>query len=100
MNIAKFRQLLINAKSAENLTNGNFRRYSNLPKASDIEIVAMAFSAEAMQIDSENIPFSILKNSYPLYCKTLPDSTNFNRRRRSCNHLLTRFLKNVAPNFQ
>lgn len=81
-NITKFRQLLIEVYGADNLTNGNFRRYSNQPKASDIEIVALAFTAEAMQIDSENMLYSILRNSYPQYCKTLPDRTNFNRRRR------------------
>ena len=81
-NITKFRQLLIEVYGSDNLINGNFRRYSNQPKASDIEIVALAFTAEAMQIDSENMLFSILRNSYPQYCKTLPDRTNFNRRRR------------------
>jgi hypothetical protein len=56
--------------------------YPNQPKASDIEIVALAFAAEAMQIDSENMLYSTLKTTYSQYCKTLPDRTNFNRRRR------------------
>ena len=60
-NIAKFRQLLTETYGADNLTNGNFRRYSNQPKASDIEIVAISFAAEAIQIDSENMLFSIFK---------------------------------------
>jgi IS5 family transposase len=81
-NIAKFRQLLIEVYGSDNLINGNFRRYSNQPKASDIEIVALAFAAESMQIDSENMLYTILKSSYPQYCSTLPDRTNFNRRRR------------------
>jgi hypothetical protein len=51
-NTAKFRQLLTETYGADNLTNGNFRCYSNQLKASDIEIVAIAFAAEAMQIDS------------------------------------------------
>ena len=95
-NIAKFRQLLINAYGAENLTNGNFRRYPNKPKASDIEIVAVAFTAEAMQIDSENMLFSILKISYPLYCKTLPDRTNFNRRRRSLQPFIDQLSEKLS----
>lgn len=74
--------MLIEVYGSDNLINGNFRRYSNQPKASDIEIVALAFTAEAMQIDSENMLFSILRNSYPQYCKTLPGRTNFNRPRR------------------
>ena len=62
-NIAKFRQLLIEVYDFDNLINGNFRRYSNQPKALDIEIVALAFAAESMQIDSENMLYSILKIS-------------------------------------
>ena len=81
-NIAKFRQLLTETYGADNLTNGNFRCYSNQPKASDIEIVAIAFAAEAMQIDSENMLFSIFKNDFPHYNESIPDRTNFNRRRR------------------
>ncbi len=81
-NIIKFRQLLTEVYGPDKLINGNFRQYPNQPKVSDIEIVALAFAAEAMQIDSENMLFSILKNTYPQYCKTLPDRTNFNRRQR------------------
>ena len=57
-NIAKFRQLLIEVYGSDNLINGNFRRYSNQPKAPDIEIVALAFAADLMQIDSENMLYS------------------------------------------
>jgi hypothetical protein len=87
-NIAKFRQLLIEVYGSYNLINGNFRRYYNKPKAPNIEIFVLAFAAESMQIYSENMLYSILKSSYPHYCSTLPDRTNFNRRRRFCNHLL------------
>jgi hypothetical protein len=53
-NIARFREILIQAYGADNLYDGNFRRYPNSPKASDIEIVAIAIAAEAMEIESEN----------------------------------------------
>lgn len=46
-----------------------------------------------MQIDSENMLFSILKNSDPLYCKTLPNKTNFNRRRRSLQPFIDQLSK-------
>jgi hypothetical protein len=81
-NITKFRQLLTQAYGAENLIHGNFRRYSNPPKASDIEIIAISFSAEAMGICSENHLFSILKNDFPHYNKSLPDRTRYCRRRK------------------
>ena len=41
MNVARLPQLLIIAYIADNLTNGNFRRYPNQPQASDIEIFAV-----------------------------------------------------------
>jgi CO/xanthine dehydrogenase Mo-binding subunit len=53
-------------------------------------------AAEAMQIDSENMLFSILKISYPLYCKTLPDKTNFNRRRRSLQPFIDQLSEKLS----
>ena len=81
-NIARFREILIQAYGADNLYNGNFRRYPNSPKASDIEIVAIAIAAEAMEIESENNHFKVLRCNYSSYYKLLPDRSNFNRRRR------------------
>ena len=81
-NITKFRQLLIIVYGADNLKDGNFINYSNLPKAYDIEIVATAFASEAMGIISENLLFSIFKLDFPAHNKTIPDLSNYNRRRR------------------
>jgi hypothetical protein len=44
-NITNFRQVLTEVFGPDNLINENFKHYPNLPKASDIEIVAVAFTA-------------------------------------------------------
>ena len=82
-NIAKFRQLLIEVYGADNLTNGNFKHYPNQPKAADIEIIALTLAAESQGIISENNLFQILESDYKSYRQTLPDRSNFNRRKRS-----------------
>ena len=87
-NIATFHELLTKTNGSNNLKNGNFRRYLNQPKASDLDIVIIAFASEAIQIDSEKIHFSIFKNDYPHYNESIPDRTNSNRRRRILQPLM------------
>ncbi len=56
--------------------------YARRPKLSDLGIIALSISAEAIGIDSENYLYGKLRSDYPkLYCK-LPDRSNYNRRRR------------------
>jgi hypothetical protein len=62
--------------------SGNFRFYPRLPKISDIQIIAMSVLAEAEGIDSENLLFAQLKSCHPEFYASLPDRTNYNRRKR------------------
>jgi hypothetical protein len=87
-NIAKFRQLLIEVYGTDNLTHGNFKHYPNQPKATDIEIIALTLAAESQGIISENYLFQILDSDYKNYRQTLPDRSNYNRRKRAISHLL------------
>jgi hypothetical protein len=65
----------------------NLYCYRHKPKMSDLGIMALSISAEALGIDSENYLYSKLKSDYPaLFCR-LPHRTNrratpYNRRRR------------------
>jgi hypothetical protein len=95
-NITKFRQLLINVYGADNLKDGNFKSYPNSPKASDIEIVAIAFASESMGIISENLLFSILKSDFPDYYQTIPDRSNFNRRRRKLQPFIDKLSEIIS----
>lgn len=60
----------------------NFKSYPRMPKCSDLEIIAMAVSADAIGIDSENYLFGKLRSDYPSLYKRFPDRSNYNRRRR------------------
>lgn len=63
-------------------SDGNFYKYRNKPKMSDIEIVALALTAESLGIDSENLLFSKLRKEFLEDFPRLPDRTNYNRRRK------------------
>ena len=62
--------------------DGNFTHYPNKPKMSDIEVVALSCTAEALAIDSENWLFSKLKSDYATEFPNLIERSNFNRRRK------------------
>lgn len=61
--------------------------YPNQPKLSDLGIIALSISAEAIGIDSENYLYGKLKSDYPTLYNKLPHRSKrrappFNRRRR------------------
>ena len=62
--------------------DGNFENYRNKPKLPDIQVVALAITAESLSIDSENLLFSKLKKEYLADFPNLIDRSNFNKRRR------------------
>ena len=95
-NIAKFRQLLIEVYGTDNLTNGNFKHYPNQPKATDIEIIALTLAAESQGIISENYLFQILDSDYKSYRQTLPDRSNYNRRKRALQPFIDELSRKVS----
>jgi hypothetical protein len=46
------------------LADDNFHRYSNKPKMSDLQLVALSLTTEPLSIDSENHLFNKLKHEY------------------------------------
>lgn len=67
-----------------------------MPQVSDIEIVAMSITMEAMSISSENLLYSKLKTDYPLLHERFPDRRNFNKRRRKLRERIDEVASNVA----
>lgn len=61
---------------------GNFRNYSNKPKMSDCEIIALSLTSESLGIDSENYFFGKLKSDHAIDFPNLIDRCNYNRRRK------------------
>lgn len=62
--------------------NGNFTFYPNRPNVSDIEIIALSITMEAIGITSENLLFSKLQSDYPILFSHFPNRRNFNKRRK------------------
>jgi Transposase DDE domain len=62
--------------------DGNFYKYPNKPKMSDIQLVALSLTAESLSIDSENHLFNKLKQEYHDDFFVLIDRRNYNRRRK------------------
>lgn len=67
----------------ELMEDGNFIRYRNQPKMSDIAVIALSITAEVLGIDSENHLFSKIRKEYPHAFGPLMDRSNYNRRKRS-----------------
>ena len=75
--------------------DGNFYTYPNLPKMSDIQLVALALTAESLSIDSENYLFNKLKEEYFDELYVLIDRRNYNRRRKRLSNFISQIGKNV-----
>lgn len=59
---------------------GNFRRYPNLPKMPDCQVIALALAAASLNITSENNLFSKIAVEHPSWLKLLPTRQRFNQR--------------------
>jgi hypothetical protein len=81
-NLDYFIELTKQAFLGEIDLSGNFQYYPKQPKVPDIQIIAMAVLAEAEGIDSENLLYAQLKSCHPEFYASLPDRTNYNRRKR------------------
>jgi hypothetical protein len=62
--------------------HGNLRVYPRIPKLADSEVIALSLSAESIGIDSECYLFGKLKTDHLQDFPSLPDRSNYNRRRR------------------
>lgn len=77
-------------------TYGNFRHYSNKPKMSDCEIIALALTSESLGIDSENYFFGKLKSDHAADFPNLIDRSNYNRRRKAMADKISCFNQSLA----
>lgn len=62
--------------------SGNLKFYSNKPKMTDCEIIALSLTSESLEIDSENYLWGKLKCDHSSDFPNLIDRSNFNRRRK------------------
>ena len=78
------------------LADQNLKHYPNKPKMTDLEIIALAITAESLGIDSENLLFSKLKTEFRVHFPRLPDRTNYNRRRRNLQDYIAAVSENIG----
>ncbi len=72
---------------------GNVPRPGTKPSFSDVEVVALALTAEYLSIDSENLLFKKIKADYADAFPTLHSRPQFNRRRRALFPLLEKLRR-------
>jgi hypothetical protein len=74
-------------------SSGNFYHYPNLPKVSDIEILAISSVSESFSINSENSLFNRLNKESPGFLNGRISRPRFNIRRRALNIHMEDFLQ-------
>lgn len=75
---------------------GNYAVTYPAPKMSDIEIIALAVSAEILSINSERLLFSKLKTDYSTTFTNLIDRTRYNRRRRGLKNEMLKLNRQMS----
>src|SRR6476620_68371 len=63
-------------------SSGNLQHYPRSPKMTDLQVISLACTMEALGIDSANLLWSKIKTDYPTLFPGLICRTRFNRRRR------------------
>lgn len=81
-NFKRFFGLCKNFLKEEVDNKGNVQFYPKTPAMTDLEVIALSCTMEALGIDSENLLWSKLKKDYPGLFPKLICRTRFNRRRR------------------
>jgi hypothetical protein len=81
-NFGRFFRICKEFFESETDGSGNFQYYPRRPELSDVQIVALSCTMEALGIDSENLLWSKLKTDYSSLFPRLICRTRFNRRRR------------------
>lgn len=66
----------------------NHRLYPNPPKMTDLEIISLSITAEAVDIGSENLLWSKLKTDYSSLIPHLIHRTSYNRRRKALSDVI------------
>ena len=75
---------------------GNTQAYPNMPKVSDIEVVALAVLAEMLSISSENWLFAKLNSDYKSHFPNLLSRARFNIRRRRLQSYINEVCLSLA----
>ena len=75
---------------------GNFPRCGVVPRFSDLEVIALNLTAEALSIDSENLLFSKLNSDYTMDFPHFISCRQYNDRRKHLFALTEKIRKRMA----
>ena len=95
-NFQRFYRICKEFFESETDSSGNFQCYPRRPELSDVQIVALSCTMEALGIDSENLLWSKLKTDYATLFPHLICRTRFNRRRRRLQLFIEQVQAKVA----
>ena len=99
-NFSRFYRICKEFFENETDSSGNFQHYPRTPALSDVQIVALSCTMEALGIDSENLLWSKLKNEYATLFPHLICRTRFNRRRRRLQPFIEQVQAKVAERLE
>lgn len=95
-NFQRFYRICKEFFDSETDGSGNFQHYPRKPALSDVQVVALSCTMEALGIDSENLLWSKLKTDYQSLFLHLICRTRFNRRRRRLQPFIEKVQAKVA----
>lgn len=95
-NFDKFSELVQLFLKDEILPSGNFKKYPNPPKMTDVDILALTLCSESLSIDSENYFWSKLSCDHATDFPNRIHRTNFNRRKRTLAPFLLKYNERIA----
>ena len=95
-NFQRFFRICKEFFESETDRSDNFQPYPRKPTLSDLQVVALSCTMEALGIDSENLLWSKLKTDYATLFPHLICRTRFNRRRRRLQPFIDALQAKVA----
>lgn len=79
---------------------GNIPRVGKKPKFSDVSVISLALTSEAMGIDSENYLFQKLKTTYNSSFPKLIDRSQYNVRRRKLKNYIDKVRQGIVTELE
>jgi hypothetical protein len=79
---------------------GNIPRVGKKPKFSDVSVISLALTSEAMGIDSENYLFQKLKTTYNTSFPELIDRSQYNVRRRKLKNYIDKVRQGIVAELE
>src|SRR6056297_2334606 len=76
--------------------SGNLHKKGKKAHFSDLEVISLAITSEALSITSENLLFKKIKSDYHEQFPNIIDRSQFNRRRRHLKPLIQKVQTSIA----